>query len=43
LEPQTEEQITVALWATKEELQEMMKNTWPSIRDVFEASNLLNA
>jgi 8-oxo-dGTP pyrophosphatase MutT (NUDIX family) len=43
LVPQTEEQITEALWASKEELQEMMKNTWPSIRDVFEASNLLNA
>lgn len=43
LVPQTEEQITEACWASKEELQEMMKNTWPSIRDVFEASRLISA
>ena len=43
LEPQTEEQITEALWASKEELQEMMQNTWPSIRDVFQVWNPLNA
>ena len=43
LVPQTEEQITEACWASKDELQEMLNNTWPSIRDVFEISNLLNA
>jgi 8-oxo-dGTP pyrophosphatase MutT (NUDIX family) len=43
LVPQTEEQITEACWASKTELQAMMLNTYPSIRDVMEVSNLLTS
>lgn len=37
LVPQTEEQISQAVWASPEQLTEMLQNTYPSIVDVFEA------
>ena len=43
LVPQTEEQITEACWASPSELQEMLLNTYPSIRDVIEVSHLLTS
>ncbi|RYE36423.1 MAG: NUDIX domain-containing protein [Sphingobacteriaceae bacterium] len=41
LKPQKEEGITKACWFTKEKLQELTKNTYPSIIDVLENMGLL--
>jgi 8-oxo-dGTP pyrophosphatase MutT (NUDIX family) len=41
LTPQAEEDITEARWVKKDQVKELLNNTFPSVRDVLEATGLL--
>jgi len=40
--PQTEEEITQAKWIKTDDLDEVLKNTFPSIIEVLKKANVVN-
>ena len=41
--PQTSEDIAIAKWVEKDDLEDILKNTYPSIREVLKKMENLNA